>query len=67
MRFCPQCGVPLIAGAKFCVECGCALAAGAASAGEAGPGGAPFNRNTPITTAFVFVFVAITVVGLLRG
>ena len=67
MRFCPQCGVPLIAGAKFCVECGCALAAGAAGAGETGTRGAPLNRNTPITTAFVFVFVAITVVGLLAA
>ena len=64
MRFCPQCGVPLIAGAKFCVDCGCALSAGAAGAGESGMRGGPFARNTPITTAFVFVFVAITVVGL---
>ena len=65
MRFCPQCGAPLLAGAKFCVECGCALAAPASGAGEAGGvrGGAGPGRNT-ITTAFVFVFVAITVVGL---
>jgi tetratricopeptide (TPR) repeat protein len=25
MRFCPQCGTPIVAGAKFCVECGTAL------------------------------------------
>jgi tetratricopeptide (TPR) repeat protein len=49
------------------VDCGCALAAGAAGAGESGPRGGPFARNTPITTAFVFVFVAITVVGLLAA
>ncbi len=64
MRFCPQCGAPLIAGAKFCTDCGAALAAGAAGAGETGMRGNPFRRNTPITTAFVFVFVAITIVGL---
>jgi len=64
MRFCPQCGAPLIAGAKFCVECGSALTAAAAGAGESGAkvrsGG---GRNT-ISTAFVFVFVAITLGGL---
>src|SRR5271154_6836582 len=53
MRFCPQCGAPLLAGAKFCVECGRALDAAASGAGEAA--GAPRGRNT-ITTAFVFVF-----------
>ncbi len=65
MRFCPQCGAPLLAGAKFCVECGCALSAAAMGAGEAGSvgGGANSARNT-ITTAFVFVFVAIAVLGL---
>src|SRR5579862_9516199 len=66
MRFCPQCGAPLMAGAKFCVECGSALAATASGAGDAGGvrgGGANLGRNT-ITTAFMFVFVAITVLGL---
>src|SRR5208283_4254174 len=65
MRFCPQCGAPLLAGARFCVECGCALSAAAMGAGEAGSvrGGANPARNT-ITTAFVFVFVAIAVLGL---
>jgi cytochrome c-type biogenesis protein CcmH/NrfG len=66
MRFCPQCGAPLMAGAKFCVECGSALAATASGAGDAGGvrgGGANLSRNT-ITTAFMFVFVAITVLGL---
>jgi tetratricopeptide (TPR) repeat protein len=70
MRFCPQCGAPLIAGAKFCVECGRALAGAASGAGETGGAGArvdALRRNTPITTAFVFVFVAITVVGLLAA
>jgi tetratricopeptide (TPR) repeat protein len=65
MRFCPQCGTPLMAGAKFCVECGCALAATASGAGEAAGvrRGPILGRNT-ITTAFMFVFVAITVLGL---
>ena len=65
MRFCPQCGAPLLAGAKFCVECGRALDVAASGAGEAGAarGGARGGRNT-ITTAFVFVFVTITLVGL---
>ena len=65
MRFCPQCGAPLLAGAKFCVECGRALDVAASGAGESGTtrniaGG---GRNT-ITTAFVLVFVTITLVGL---
>jgi tetratricopeptide (TPR) repeat protein len=65
MRFCPQCGAPLLAGAKFCVECGRALDVAASGAGEAGAarGGARGGRNT-ITTAFVLVFVTITLVGL---
>jgi tetratricopeptide (TPR) repeat protein len=65
MRFCPNCGAPLMAGAKFCVECGRALDAAAPPAGESARGrrGAPGGRNT-ITNAFVFVFVAITLVGL---
>src|SRR5271170_301423 len=65
MRFCPQCGAPLLAGAKFCVECGRALDAAASGAGESGRarGGANAGRNT-ISTAFVFVFVALAVVGL---
>ena len=66
MRFCPQCGAPLISGAKFCVECGSVLAGTASGAGESGNlrGSADRRRNIPITTAFVVVFVAITVVGL---
>jgi tetratricopeptide (TPR) repeat protein len=65
MRFCPQCGAPLMAGAKFCVDCGCALATPASGAGEGGGfrGGANWGRNK-ITTTFVFVFAAITVLGL---
>lgn len=65
MRFCPQCGAPLTAGAKFCVECGTALSGTAAGAGESRPrSGADHGRKVPITTAFVIVFLAITVVGL---
>jgi tetratricopeptide (TPR) repeat protein len=64
VRFCPQCGAPLLAGAKFCVECGRALDNAAAGAGDASVAGARRGRTTPITTAFVLVFVAITLVGL---
>ncbi len=65
MRFCPQCGAPLLAGAKFCVECGRALDIAASGAGESGAstGRARGGRNS-ITTAFVLVFVTITLVGL---
>jgi tetratricopeptide (TPR) repeat protein len=67
MRFCLQCGVPLLAGAKFCVECGRGLAGSATGAGDAAqpPGRADANRPAvPVTTAFVIVFVAITILGL---
>ena len=66
MRFCPQCGAPVMAGARFCVECGSALAGAASGARESGilGGSAARGRNIPITTAFVIVFLAITVVGL---
>jgi len=64
MRFCPQCGAALLAGAKFCVECGRALDTAAPGAGETSAGRGVRIRGTPITTAFVLVFVAITVVGL---
>jgi tetratricopeptide (TPR) repeat protein len=62
MRFCPQCGTALMTGAKFCVECGAAL-----SAAPSATGANQSMRNLPITTAFVGVFVAITVVGLLAA
>ncbi len=58
-----------MAGAKFCVECGRALAGPASQAGDSAPseqpqhGGQP-PRMVPITSAFVAVFAAITVVGL---
>ena len=67
MRFCPQCGVPLLAGAKFCVECGRALAGTASGAGDVdrAAGHVEVHRNpAPVTTAFVMVFVAITILGL---
>ena len=65
MRFCPQCGAPLLAGAKFCVECGRALDSAASGAGEMGSArrATAVGRNT-ITTGFVFVFVALAVFGL---
>ena len=65
MRFCPQCGAPLLAGAKFCVECGRALDTSASAAGESGSPrrGAQRERNT-VSMAFVFVFVALAIGGL---
>src|SRR5580658_3127764 len=64
MRFCPQCGAPLLAGAKFCVECGRALDVAAPGAGETVRIGAANRGRKSITTAYVFVFVLITIVGL---
>ncbi len=62
MRFCPQCGAPLMAQAKFCVECGRSLLGSASGAGaEAAPDTG--TRARPVTTAFVAVFAAITVAG----
>jgi tetratricopeptide (TPR) repeat protein len=71
MRFCPHCGAPLMAGAKFCVECGKAVSESAA------PGvaiGSASQRQTPpkppsttavqLTTAFIVVFLGITILGL---
>jgi tetratricopeptide (TPR) repeat protein len=65
MRFCPQCGAPLMAGAKFCVECGRPLDKAAVAAGPSEPSGAEQSvRMMPLTAAFVGVFIGITVVGL---
>ena len=65
MRFCPECGTPLMAGAKFCVECGAALSIPTPSAATSGT--RLTMRNLPITTAFVGVFLAITILGLLAA
>lgn len=67
MRYCPQCGAPLMAEAKFCVECGRAVDGGAGSAGSSGTSRNPLSqtlRNQPLTFAFIAVFLGITVVGL---
>src|SRR5271170_2473836 len=64
MRFCPQCGAPLLAGAKFCVECGRALDVAAPGAGETGSVGAVRRGSTAITTAFVSVFTTLAAVCL---
>lgn len=61
MRFCPECGAPVVAGAKFCVECGQQLTQ-AQAPGEAQPQAAgPRRRLSP---AFAAVFAGIVVVGL---
>src|SRR5215469_12871521 len=67
MRFCPQCGAALIADAKFCVECGTALGGPGTKMPSAEPAVNQTLRNLPITTAFVGVFLAILVLGLLAA
>jgi tetratricopeptide (TPR) repeat protein len=78
MRFCPQCGTPLMPGAKFCVECGTPVVTPAASAAGVTTGPAAAARRTPlapaahsaaigrshITPAFAIAFAAIFVTGL---
>lgn len=51
-------------GAKFCVECGASLTSAAPSAE---PAISQTIRNMPLTTAFVGVFLAILIVGLLAA
>jgi tetratricopeptide (TPR) repeat protein len=76
MRFCPQCGTPVVPGAKFCIECGSALAGSAATAaipssrpaptGETG-GLAPASSGAalhPVTPAFAGVFAGMLILGL---
>ena len=67
MKFCPQCGTALIAGAKFCVECGAALGGPGPAMPSAEPAVNQTLRNLPITTAFVGVFLAIMILGLLAA
>lgn len=73
MRFCPHCGAPLMAGAKFCVECGKAVTdaaaatsstAAAASAKKETPPKPPSTSAVQLTTAFIVVFLSITILGL---
>ena len=67
MKFCPQCGTALMAGGKFCVECGAALGGPGPGMPSAEPGINQTLRNLPITTAFVGVFLAILILGLLAA
>jgi tetratricopeptide (TPR) repeat protein len=78
MRFCPQCGTPVMSGAKFCVECGTPAVTPAASAAGVTIGTGAAARRTPlapathpaaiatsqITPAFALAFAAIFVIGL---
>jgi tetratricopeptide (TPR) repeat protein len=61
MRFCPECGTPVVAGAKFCVECGQPLAAGQAPVEGSPPSAIPRASTGP---AFVAVFAIIVLAGL---
>jgi cytochrome c-type biogenesis protein CcmH/NrfG len=62
MRFCPQCGAALVAGAKFCVECGEPLTPAAVSS----PGGAtaPAPGSRARFATFVAVMAGILVIGV---
>ncbi len=73
MRFCPHCGAPLMAGAKFCVECGKAVTDGAATGGSSAvsagakketPPKPPSTTGVQLTTAFIVVFLSITILGI---
>ena len=72
MRFCPHCGAPLMAGAKFCVECGRAVGEGATTGVSIGsasqqrqtPPKPPSTTGVQLTTAFIVVFLGITILGL---
>jgi cytochrome c-type biogenesis protein CcmH/NrfG len=54
MRFCPHCGAPVVPAGKFCVECGRQLT----------PSSGGGIRGLPLTAAFIGVFLAILIVGL---
>jgi len=64
MRFCPECGAPVVAGAKFCVECGQQLTQ-AQPLTEGPPAQAGPRRR--FSTPFALVFAAIVVVGSLAA
>jgi len=55
MRFCPECGAQLVAGAKFCVECGQRLEAASTRAK---------TLHRRITPAALTVFAAISAIGI---
>jgi len=67
MRFCPECGTALIAGARFCVECGTPL--GAVGSAPSFPESriARSIRSRPTTTAFAGICLGIVIVGLLAA
>jgi tetratricopeptide (TPR) repeat protein len=65
MRFCPQCGAPLMAGAKFCIECGKQLGEPATPASTpTSPRSKTEGSGFQITNAFVGVFLGIVILGL---
>ncbi len=70
MRFCPQCGAPLMAGAKFCIECGERLAEAdrpaVASTAHSKPDAAAASKRSgfQLTGAFTAVFFGIVIAGL---
>ena len=60
MRFCSECGAPVVAGAKFCVECGQQLTQ-AQPLTEGRPSQA--SPRPRLSTPFALVFAGIVVVG----
>ena len=61
MRFCPECGAPVVSGAKFCVECGQQLIPPPPIA-EARPAASSAPRSS-ISPAFIAVFLGIAIAG----
>ncbi len=67
MRFCPECGVPIVASAKFCVECGQQLSQAQAPGPAPAPGEARPAQAGPrrlLSPVFAAVFAGIVVAGL---
>ena len=72
MRFCPQCGAPVVTGARFCVECGEDLAAvnlAATALAASGPAAAVASTSSSIsaTTSSLSAPVAAPPVALGAG
>jgi tetratricopeptide (TPR) repeat protein len=74
VRFCPQCGAPIMAAARFCVECGISLDTAKAAPGDlppasatvAGQGGrASTQPRLEVFAPFAATFCAIVGVGIL--
>src|SRR5260370_10935744 len=59
VRYCPQCGAPVIPGAQFCTDCGETLAPFAPVAARRPTPAAGIQENQHVIAPFAFVFFAI--------